>query len=60
METWQLLVGLCVLLVIWVLVVTLLGHQPGPFELMSGLVFAAIGLYLGEVLSERIAGKDGD
>lgn len=60
METWQLLIGLSVLLVIWMGVVTLLGHQPGPLELVSGLVFAAIGLYLGDIVSNRLAGKEGD
>lgn len=60
METWQLLIGLSVLLVLWVAAVTALGHQPGPIELVSGVVFAAVGLYLGEFLSNRIAGENGD
>lgn len=58
METWQMFIGLSVLLVIWVAVVTLLGHQPGPLELISGVIFAAFGLYLGEIISNRLTGKD--
>lgn len=60
METWQLLIGLSVLLLAWMGVVTLLGHQPGPLELLSGVIFAAIGLYLGEIVSNRLAGKGRD
>lgn len=60
METWRLLIGLSVLMVLWMIVVTALGYQPGPFELLSGLIFAAFGLYLGEVLSNRIASQDED
>lgn len=60
METWRLLIGLSVLLILWVAVVTALGHQPGPFEMLSGIVFAAFGLYLGEFLSDRISGKGED
>lgn len=58
METWQLLIGLSVLLVIWMGVVTVLGHKPGPLELLSGVIFAAIGLYLGDIISNRLAGRD--
>jgi len=54
MEAWRLLAGTCVLLVIWVALVLAFGQRPGPLQLLSGLVFAAVGMYLGELVSNRI------
>lgn len=54
METWRLLAGLCVLLVIWAGLMTILGFEPGPGDLVIGLLFAVVGLAMGEWLSDRL------
>ena len=58
METWRLLAGVSVLLVIWAVLVTLLGERPGPYETIGAVVFAVVGMYLGERLSNRLAGRE--
>lgn len=59
METWQLLAGMSVLVVVWVGLVSALGEPPGPIELVAAVLFAAIGIYLGELVSNRL-GRRGD
>lgn len=60
METWRLLAGLCVLLVVWFALMVAFGYDPGPEDLLVGLLFAVIGLAMGEWLSNRIAGRDSE
>ena len=58
MEAWKLLAGAAVFLVIWAGLVTLLGHEIGPIEVVLGMVFAMIGIYLGDRLSKRLVGDE--
>lgn len=58
METWRLLAGVSVLMVVWAVLVTLLGQRPGPLEVVGAIAFAVVGMYLGEILSERIARRE--
>lgn len=55
METWRLLAGLSVLLVLWAIVMVALGQQPGPADFAVALAAAVVGLYLGERLRDRRA-----
>lgn len=57
METWKLLAGASVFLVLWAGLVTVLGHTLGAGEIVVGMAFAVFGLYLGNVLSERLVGE---
>lgn len=54
METWQLLVGLTGMLLLYAVSSMLLGLELTPVDLVFGVVFGAIGLYLGNVLSNRL------
>lgn len=58
METWRLLAGVSVLLVVWAILVTVLGQRPGPLEVVGAIAFAVVGMYLGEMVSDRLADRD--
>lgn len=58
METWRLLAGVCVLLVVWAVLVTVLGQRPGPMETLGAVVFAVVGMYIGERVSNRVADRE--
>lgn len=55
METWRLLAGVCVLLVVWALITTVLGQRPGPMETVGAIGLAVVGMYLGEIVSKRLS-----
>lgn len=55
METWRFLVSLAILLVVYALIVTALSQPPSPVELVVATVFAAIGLYVSERITQRAA-----
>lgn len=58
METWRVLAGVSVMLVVWFGLMLVIGHQPGPADLLVAIVFAAIGIVLGERFSDRLAGRN--
>lgn len=60
MDMWKILAGASVFLVLWAGLVTLLGHSLGAAEIAVGMVFAMFGLYLGNVISERLVGEYDD
>lgn len=60
METWRLLAGVSLMLVVWAGLVTALGQQPGPLGLVVAMVFAVLGLYLGEAVTHRLGYRDED
>lgn len=53
METWRFLVSLAALIVVWAGVISLLGEPPTPPAIAVATVFAAIGLYLSETITDR-------
>ena len=54
MESWRFLVSMAVLLVVYGVIVTALGDPPGPIELTFATVFAAIGLYVSDRITQRV------
>lgn len=54
METWRLLAGVCVMLVLWTAVMIVMGERPGPGGFLVAIAAAVVGLYLGEVLGRRL------
>lgn len=54
METWRLLAGVSVMLVLWAGVMLVLGERPGPAGFAVALVAAVVGLYLGEIVGSRL------
>lgn len=54
METWRLLAGASVMLVLWAGIMVALGNRPGPGGLLVAAGAAVVGLYLGEVLGGRL------
>ena len=59
METWQLFVGLTGMLLLYALMSRVFGYDLTVLDLAFGVVFGAIGLYAGSVLSERLnAGRE--
>jgi hypothetical protein len=60
METWRLLAGVSVMLVLWTAVMVALGEQPGPGGFAVAIGAAVVGLYLGEVLGNRIRESKGE
>lgn len=56
METWRFLVSLAALLLVWAGVVSILGEPPTPVAILVAAVFAAIGLYLSETVTDRFFG----
>lgn len=54
METWRLLAGVSVMLVLWTAVMIAIGERPGPAGFAVAIVAAVVGLYLGEVLGDRL------
>jgi hypothetical protein len=59
MKTWQLLVGLTGMLLLYALLSVLFGYDLWPADLVFGVVFGAVGLYVGDVLSRRLnAGRE--
>lgn len=53
METWRLLAGASVMLLVWAGITVLMGRQTGPVEIVVALVLGLFGFYVGDVLSER-------
>lgn len=53
METWRLLAGLSVMLVLYAVVVTATGADVSPVQLVIAVAFGLFGLYIGRVLTER-------
>lgn len=60
METWRLLAGVSVMLVLWAGAMVALGERPGPGGFAVALVAAVVGLYLGEVLGQRYRTSEED
>ena len=56
METWRLFAGIIVMLVIWAVAMVALGNQPGPAGLAVAVVAAAVGVYMGERIGNRLTG----
>ena len=54
METWQLLGGLTGMLVLYAILVKVFGAPATPIDVVIAIVFGALGLYLGNVLTERL------
>lgn len=54
METWRLLAGVSVMLLLWAGMMVVLGEQPGPGGLAVAIGAAVVGLYLGEILGKRL------
>jgi len=54
MEAWQLMAGLTALLIIYAVMATVLGVGVTPLDLVFGVVFGSVGLYVGQVLSKRL------
>jgi hypothetical protein len=46
---------MAVLLVVYGIIVTALGDPPGPIELTFATIFAAIGLYVSDRITRRVA-----
>ncbi|WP_336325357.1 hypothetical protein [Halovenus sp. HT40] len=55
MEPWRFLVSMAILLVVYAVIVTALGDPPGPIELTFATIFATIGLYVSDRLTQRAA-----
>jgi len=55
METWRFLVSMTVLLVVYGIVVTALGDPPSPLEFALAAVFVAVGLYVSDRFTQRVA-----
>ncbi len=53
METWRLLAGASVMLVVWAGITIAMGRQPGAVEIVVALVLAMFGFYVGEVVTTR-------
>ena len=58
METWQLRGGLAGMLVIYAVLVTALGTEVTPFDVGLAIVFGAIGLYLGNAVTNRLKSRE--
>jgi hypothetical protein len=54
MEAWRFLVSMAVLLVVYGVIVSALGDPPGPIELVFVTIFAAIGLYISDLITQRV------
>jgi hypothetical protein len=52
-ETWQTLVGIAALMVLYVASVTVLGREPSVPDLMVAVLFGGIGWLLGQRLTDR-------
>lgn len=58
METWRVLAGLSVLLVLWAVVTLALGQRPTLPGLAVALIAGGVGLYLGERVTARLQGRE--
>ncbi|MFB6353670.1 MAG: hypothetical protein ABEJ92_06245 [Halobacteriales archaeon] len=58
METWRVLAGLSVLLVLWAVVTIALGQRPTLPGVAVALVAGGVGLYLGERVTARVQERD--
>jgi|GEM_PF-4631560 len=58
METWQLLVVLTGFLLLYALSSAILGFELGARQVVFGVVFGGIGIYLGDKLSKRMNAED--
>ena len=58
METWQLLVVLTGFLLLYALSSAVLGLELGASQIVFGVVFGGIGIYLGDWLSKRMSDDD--
>jgi hypothetical protein len=58
MEAWQLMAGLTGLLLVYAVLATVFGYGLTPVEFGSAVVFGAIGLYVGHVLSKRLTPEE--
>jgi len=54
METWRFLISVCVILLVWAGVVTVLSSPPGPLAVIGVTVFAAVSLFLSDRLMGRL------
>lgn len=57
MEAWQLMAGLTGLLLIYAVLATVFDYGLTPVDFVGAVFFGAVGLYLGHVLSERLASR---
>jgi hypothetical protein len=57
METWKLLSGTALLLILWAGFVSVLGFSPGPWALILGTLSGMAGFYLSTKLSARLVGE---
>lgn len=55
MEPWRFMVSMAILLVVYGVIVTALGDSPGPMELTFATIFAALGLYVSDRFTQRLA-----
>lgn len=53
METWRLLAGASVMLIVWAGITVAMGRRPGAVEIVVALVLAMIGFYVGDVVTTR-------
>lgn len=60
METWQLLTILTGFLLLYALSSAILGFDLGAGDVVFGVVFGGIGIYLGDKLSKRMDADDGE
>ena len=54
MEGWQLMAGLTGMLLIYAVLATVFDYGTSPVDLAIAVVFGAIGLYVGQILSDRL------
>lgn len=60
METWRLLAGVSVMLLLWAGVMITLGEQPGPGGFAVAIVAAVVGLYIGELFGSQLQSGPND
>lgn len=54
METWRVLAGVSIMLILWAGLLTVMGREIGPLDIVFAMVFAIFGFYIGDRLSDRI------
>ena len=54
MEGWQIMAGLTGMLLIYAVLATVFDYGTTPIDLVIAIVFGAIGLYVGQLLSDRL------
>ena len=59
MEAWRLMVGLTGLLLVYAVLATVFDYGLTPVDFVLAVIFGGVGLYAGNVLTERLtSGKE--